>query len=116
MRLASIVGARPQFVKAAVKLHIPVVHVEAGLRSFNRQMPKEINRILVDHLATLLFCPTWRAQDNLIHEGLRAGVRVIGDVMLDALRWQQARGLSDAVRELNGLCSKNYVLATVHRA
>ena len=70
---------------AAAKLHIPVAHVEAGCRSFNRSMPEEINRLLSDHLSSLLFCPTQRAKDNLEKEGILQGVHLVGDVMLDSL-------------------------------
>src|SRR3990172_5628529 len=70
---------------AAAKLHIPVAHVEAGLRSFNRRMPEEVNRVLTDHASTLLFCPTETAVRNLAQEGLTAGVHLVGDVMHDAL-------------------------------
>src|SRR6516164_4814001 len=68
---------------AAAKLHIPVAHVEAGLRSFNRRMPEEVNRVLTDHIAALLFCPTRRAVDNLRREGIETGVHHVGDVMYD---------------------------------
>ncbi len=70
---------------AAAKLHIPVAHVEAGLRSFNRRMPEEINRVLTDHLSDLLFCPTETAVENLRREGITQGVHWVGDVMYDAV-------------------------------
>ena len=68
---------------AAAKLHIPIAHVEAGLRSFNRHMPEEINRVVADHLSTLHLCPTQLAVQNLANEGIRAGVHHVGDVMYD---------------------------------
>ncbi|MAC33018.1 MAG: UDP-N-acetylglucosamine 2-epimerase (non-hydrolyzing) [Haliea sp.] len=103
---------------AAVKLNIPVAHVEAGLRSFNRRMPEEINRILTDHASTILFSPTDIATRNLKSEGIDAGaIHQVGDVMYDATLYYS--GLSDRKsRILNDLSlhSKNYILATVHRA
>src|SRR5215831_4598210 len=70
---------------AAAKLHIPVAHVEAGLRSFNREMPEEINRVVTDHLSQRLFCPTETARTQAAAEGLTHGVEVVGDVMYDVL-------------------------------
>ncbi|MFX8278003.1 UDP-N-acetylglucosamine 2-epimerase, partial [Acinetobacter baumannii] len=66
---------------AAAKLHIPIVHVEAGLRSFDRRMPEEINRVVADHLSALLLCPTTASIDHLKAEGITAGVHHVGDVM-----------------------------------
>src|SRR5579885_769391 len=71
---------------AAVKLHIPVAHVEAGLRSFDRRMPEEVNRVVTDHISARLFCPTRIACENAEHEGLAARVELVGDVMYDVLR------------------------------
>ena len=99
----------------AAKLHLPVGHVEAGLRSFNRRMPEELNRIVADHLAALLFCPTQTAVDNLKREGIEKGVHLVGDVMYDiALASAQEARKRDIVHRL-GLEPKGYVLATVHR-
>jgi UDP-N-acetylglucosamine 2-epimerase len=103
---------------AAVKLHIPVAHVEAGLRSFNRAMPEEINRIVADHVASRLFCPTENARRRLSYEGIVDGVEVVGDVMYDLLL--QVRPLLDEragalLPELT-LAPGAYVLATIHRA
>ena len=69
----------------AVKLHIPLAHVEAGLRSFNREMPEEHNRVLTDHCSDLLFCPTRTAVDNLAREGIAQDVHLVGDTMYDAV-------------------------------
>jgi len=69
---------------SASKLHIPVIHIEAGLRSFNRKMPEEVNRILTDHVSNYLFCPTKTAVDNLHNEGIKNGVHHAGDIMYDA--------------------------------
>jgi UDP-GlcNAc3NAcA epimerase len=103
---------------AAAKLHLPVAHVEAGLRSFNRRMPEEINRVVADHLANLLLVPTQAAIDNLRDEGISGEkVRLVGDVMFDAVRVfsDVARRESTIVRTL-GLKDRCYVLATIHRA
>ena len=102
---------------AASKLHIPVVHVEAGLRSFNRQMPEEINRVLTDHLATLLCCPTFAAIGHLKNEGIREGVCHVGDVMYDAaLLFGSMADRSASVFDRLGVEKKNFRLCTVHRA
>ena len=102
---------------AAAKLRIPVAHVEAGLRSFNRAMPEEINRVVADHLAALLLCPSRTAVENLAAEGVTRGVRLVGDVMYDALLQfaEAARRRSTALEDL-GLRPRAYALATVHRA
>jgi len=102
---------------AAAKLHVPVAHVEAGLRSFNRRMPEEVNRVLTDHMSTLLFCPTTVAVENLAREGICEGVYHVGDVMFDATldAVQRARKTS-RIRERLGLEPGGYALATVHRA
>jgi UDP-GlcNAc3NAcA epimerase len=101
----------------AAKLHIPVAHVEAGLRSFNRRMPEEINRILADHVADLLFCPTQTAVDNLAAEGITKGVHLVGDVMQEALLWAAERAeVRSRILEQLGVDDKGYLLATVHRA
>ncbi len=103
---------------AAAKLHIPVAHVEAGLRSYNRQMPEEINRVLTDHLASLLFAPTSTAVKNLRREGILASrIALVGDVMYDAMLYysEKAKGGDGWLDEL-GLQPKQFVLATVHRA
>ena len=101
----------------AVKLHIKVVHVEAGLRSYNKEMPEEINRILVDHSANLLLCPTKTAVENLKREGIVEGVYLTGDVMVDAQRdcLSIAEKKSQILEEL-GLEPRGYYLTTIHRA
>jgi UDP-N-acetylglucosamine 2-epimerase len=102
---------------AAVKLHIPVAHVEAGLRSFNRQMPEEHNRVISDHLSNLLFCPTQTAVKNLEHEGITKGAHCVGDVMYDSVLFNihLAEKRSNTLKQYN-LKPKSYALATVHRA
>jgi UDP-N-acetylglucosamine 2-epimerase len=102
---------------AAAKAQIPLAHVEAGLRSYNRAMPEEINRVLTDHVSTLLFCPTDAAVENLAKEGVNKGVHRVGDVMADALfhNLERARTKSKIMSQL-GLEKGKYALATVHRA
>jgi UDP-GlcNAc3NAcA epimerase len=103
---------------AASKLHIPVAHVEAGLRSFNRRMPEELNRVVTDHLSDLLFAPTDTAMTHLRREGLGdRALHQVGDVMFDAALafGEHARKRSEALARF-GLAPKGYVLATVHRA
>lgn len=102
---------------AAVKLHIPVAHVEAGLRSFNRAMPEEINRVLTDHASDKLFAPTVTAVKNLAAEGITGlSVLNVGDVMYDAALYygDKAEQTSQIVNQLE-LSSNGYVLATLHR-
>lgn len=105
---------------AASKLHIPVAHVEAGLRSYNMRMPEEQNRVLTDHISKWLFCPTQTAADNLKKEGVTSGVRVCGDVMLDSvlhfLKLAQANPQKTAIFSQLGITPKSYRLATLHRA
>lgn len=101
---------------AAAKLHIPVAHVEAGLRSFDRSMPEEINRILVDHLSDILFCPTQTAVDNLNSEGIKKGVFLTGDVMTDALIENLALAEKQSpILEQYSLNSGQYLVLTIHR-
>jgi len=116
---------------AASKLHIPVCHVEAGLRSYNKSMPEEQNRILTDHISTLLFCPTQTAVENLKKEGITEGVCFTGDIMYDAVlrffelaaaRYRKSGGLSQVLNATNSrgdymdLSEGQFYLATVHRA
>jgi UDP-N-acetylglucosamine 2-epimerase len=100
---------------AAAKLHLPLAHVEAGLRSHNRHMPEEINRVVADHLSSYLFCPTQTAVAQLAAEGLKAGVHMVGDVMYDvALATAQEARQRDTIARL-GLRRSEYMLCTVHR-
>jgi UDP-N-acetylglucosamine 2-epimerase len=102
---------------AAAKLQVPVAHVEAGLRSFNRRMPEELNRVVTDQLSDLLFCPSQTAVDNLAREGLTSGVHVVGDVMAEAVRmFAPSRELSTVMCARHGLTAGQYGVATVHRA
>ena len=110
---------------AAAKLHIPVAHVEAGLRSYNRVMPEEINRIVADQLSTLLFCPTGASVDNLAKEGFphqltartRQTVVNVGDVMYDAALYYRVRAQEKSlIMQSLALAPKTFVLATIHRA
>jgi len=102
---------------AAVKLHIPVAHVEAGLRSFNMRMPEEINRVLADRVSSLLLCPTDAAVDNLVTEGLTRGVHNVGDVMYDvALHYREQARFGSNIMQTLGLKTRAFALATCHRA
>lgn len=113
---------------AAAKLNIPVAHVEAGLRSYNRRMPEEINRLITDHLSTFLFCPTAQAVQNLLKEGIRNGkrkiVKNIGDVMYDSiLYYSKIAEKKSSILEYLGLYNPQsairipqYYLVTLHRA
>jgi UDP-GlcNAc3NAcA epimerase len=102
---------------AAAKLHLPLAHVEAGLRSFNRRMPEETNRVVADHLSDLLFAPTPEAMRNLTNEGLAARARQVGDVMLDAVRAFAPVALERSrILERLGLEPGAYLVATLHRA
>ncbi|WP_027409262.1 non-hydrolyzing UDP-N-acetylglucosamine 2-epimerase [Anoxybacteroides tepidamans] len=101
----------------AAKLHVPVIHIEAGLRSFNKKMPEEINRIMTDHVSEFLFCPTDTAVENLKNENITRNVINIGDVMYDAVLYNKelAAQKSTILADL-GLSEKQYHLITIHRA
>lgn len=101
---------------AAAKLHIPVAHIEAGLRSYNREMPEEINRVLTDNISTLLFSPSEKSVANLKTEGITSGVHVVGDVMYDViLKVKQTINAEEVLRKY-GLTEKMFILCTIHRA
>jgi UDP-GlcNAc3NAcA epimerase len=101
----------------AAKSGLPLAHVEAGLRSYDRSMPEEINRVISDHVSNVLFCPTETAVENLVKEGITDGVHCIGDVMYDALlsHLESARRQSQIMTRL-GLGKREYALTTIHRA
>jgi UDP-GlcNAc3NAcA epimerase len=103
---------------AAAKLRICVAHVEAGLRSYNRTMPEEINRVVTDHLSDLLFCPTRTSVDNLSKEGISTGIHRVGDVMFDRIRFyaKMAKAIERKTLKSLGVRPRSYYLATVHRA
>jgi UDP-GlcNAc3NAcA epimerase len=102
---------------SAAKLHVPVAHVEAGLRSFNRRMPEEVNRVLTDHVSTFLFCPTHAAVTNLKAEGIETGVMHVGDVMYDVtLKARETAIARSAILNRLGLEDGAFSLATIHRA
>lgn len=98
----------------AAQLQIPLVHVEAGLRSHNRRMPEETNRVVADHIAALLLCPTRGAVANLAKEGVNEGVRHVGDVMYDAALHAKSVGPSTILEQVGA--SDGFVLCTIHRA
>lgn len=101
---------------AAAKLHVKIAHIEAGLRSYNRDMPEEINRVVTDVLSDLLFVPTQVAQDNLNREGITSGIHIVGDVMVDALitYTKIAEQKSHILDELS-LEQEKFLLMTIHR-
>src|SRR5438552_12689035 len=101
----------------AAQAGVPVAHVEAGMRSFDRRMPEEINRVLTDHLSSLLLCPSQTAVDNLAAEGVAGRVELVGDVMVDVALLIQPRVRDDdgPLREA-GVAPGEYVLVTAHRA
>lgn len=102
---------------AAAKLHIPVAHIEAGLRSFNQRMPEEINRVLTDHISALHFAPTELARTNLINEGVASDkIHVVGDVMYDAALYYKPRARKPDWFDALGIEQNTFVLGTVHRA
>lgn len=101
---------------AACKLRVPIAHIEAGLRSFNRDMPEEHNRVLTDHCADLLLCPTQTAVDHLAREAITQGVHLVGDTMYDAvLQFAEVAKRQSTVLQAHGLAAKEYLLATIHR-
>lgn len=111
----------------AAKLHIPVIHVEAGLRSFNRKMPEEINRIVCDHCSTLLFSPTLTGYNNLIREGFNSnrkppytpdnpGIFHCGDVMYDnTIYFAQIAGQKSKILDIHDISGRDFILTTIHR-
>jgi UDP-N-acetylglucosamine 2-epimerase (non-hydrolysing) len=102
---------------AAIKIHVPVCHVEAGLRSGDRSMPEEINRILTDHCSELLFAPTIRAEGNLLNEGIpKAKILVTGNTVVDAIKTNITLASRSKILEKLGISKKTYFLVTLHRA
>jgi UDP-N-acetylglucosamine 2-epimerase len=100
---------------AASKLHIPVAHVEAGLRSFNRKMPEEINRVITDHISSILLCPTVTSVQNLKNEGVTKGVYLVGDVMRDIALSMKNRAEESPIMKKLGVRHREYLLVTMHR-
>jgi len=100
----------------AVMLNIPLYHIEAGLRSYDKSMPEEINRLIADNLSTLLFCPTDRAVKNLRKENIRKGVYLVGDIMYElAMKTEKAASKESDILRRFKIRPKKYILATVHR-
>lgn len=101
---------------AAAKIGVPIAHVEAGCRSYDRAMPEEVNRVVTDHVSTLLFCPTRRSVENLEREGVTSGVHDVGDLMFDLQRRQTTgAGRSSTGLEALGLSPGGYLVLTIHR-
>lgn len=100
----------------AAKCGVPLAHVEAGLRSFDKTMPEEQNRVVTDHLSDILLCPTQRAVDNLAAEGITGGVHLVGDVMFDASRTFAPIAARQPGPDAHGLAQGGYLLVTIHRA
>ncbi len=101
---------------AAAKLHIKLIHVEAGLRSFNRRMPEEVNRVVADHVSDLLLCSTHAGIENLAREGITKGVRWVGDVMSDATQFAIKKATKNPILADLELETEDYILCTLHRA
>jgi UDP-N-acetylglucosamine 2-epimerase len=102
---------------AASKLHIKLAHVEAGLRSFNKRMPEEINRVLTDHISDILFCPTQTAVENLKNEGIVKGVYLVSDVMFDALlHFSKISDMKSNILKRLNIKPNEYYLDKIHRA
>ncbi|HUH82113.1 MAG TPA: UDP-N-acetylglucosamine 2-epimerase (non-hydrolyzing) [Solirubrobacteraceae bacterium] len=102
---------------AGAQAQLPVVHVEAGMRSYDRSMPEELNRVLADHLAALLLCPSEVAAQNLRGESVAGRIEVVGDVMVDvSLRWQEHARADASAPTARGVESGDYLLLTAHRA
>ena len=101
---------------ASAKCAVPVIHIEAGLRSYNRRMPEEVNRVVVDHLSSILLCPTFRAVENLAREGISSGVYRVGDLMFDAVKIATPLAMQHSgILERLGLAAGAYGVATFHR-
>ena len=102
---------------AASKLHIPVAHIEAGMRSYNKMMPEEQNRIIADHLSDICFCSSSISANNLRKENIKRNIYIVGDVMLDTLRYAVKKTRNDAAfLKSHKLALRGYILVTVHRA
>lgn len=100
---------------AAAKLHVPIVHVEAGLRSYNRKMPEEVNRVMTDHLSNFLFCSSEVGVNNLKDENITKGVYNVGDIMQDSVQTFLPMAKAPAYVELKEITSSQFNLMTIHR-